>query len=81
MNQRDVLKLLSETAERFVNKAPKHAKLEEDRHALLDAIMQAQLLLSISPSAAAMLVEIMPARRTAGPTRRPQPKLVRPSRS
>ena len=38
---------LMETAERFVNGAPRSKKLEEERHALLDAITQAQWLLSV----------------------------------
>jgi hypothetical protein len=38
---------LMETAERFVNGAPRSKKLEEQRNALLDAITQAQWLLSV----------------------------------
>jgi hypothetical protein len=36
-----------EAAERFVNRAPRSKKLEEERNALLDAITQAQWLLSV----------------------------------
>jgi hypothetical protein len=38
---------LMETAERFVNGAPRSKKLEDQRNALLDAITQAQWLLSV----------------------------------
>ena len=38
---------LMETAERFVNGAPRSKKLEAQRNALLDAITQAQWLLSV----------------------------------
>ena len=38
---------LMETAERFVNCAPRSKKLEEQRNGLLDAITQAQWLLSV----------------------------------
>lgn len=38
---------LMETAERFVNCAPRSKKLEDQRNALLDAITQAQWLLSV----------------------------------
>lgn len=43
------LQTLMETAERFVNGAPKSKKLEAERNALLDAITQAQWLLSVEP--------------------------------
>jgi hypothetical protein len=36
-----------EAAERFVNCAPRSKKLEDQRNALLDAITQAQWLLSV----------------------------------
>jgi hypothetical protein len=48
MDIKDTLRVLTEAAERFVNKAPNQKRLEEERTALLDAIMQAQLLLSVS---------------------------------
>lgn len=38
---------LMEAAERFVNGAPRSTKLEAERNALLDAITQAQWLLSV----------------------------------
>lgn len=41
------LLVLMETAERFVNCAPRSKKLEDQRNALLDAITQAQWLLSV----------------------------------
>lgn len=41
------LQTLMEAAERFVNGAPKSKKLEAERNALLDAITQAQWLLSV----------------------------------
>lgn len=43
------LQTLMEAAERFVNGAPKSKKLEAERNALLDAITQAQWLLSVDP--------------------------------
>ncbi|MEP7153894.1 MAG: hypothetical protein ABI856_19490 [Nitrospira sp.] len=43
------LQTLMEAAERFVNGAPKSKKLEAERNALLDAITQAQWLLSVEP--------------------------------
>ena len=48
MNTLEVLKKLAESAERFVNKAPKQTRLEAERQALLDAITHAQLVLSVS---------------------------------
>jgi hypothetical protein len=48
MDVKDTLRVLTEAAERFVNKAPNQKRLEEERAALLDALMQAQLLLSVS---------------------------------
>jgi hypothetical protein len=41
------LQTLMEAAERFVNGAARSKKLEETRNALLDAITQAQWLLSV----------------------------------
>lgn len=41
------LQSLMEAAERFVNGAARSKKLEEERNALLDAITQAQWLLSV----------------------------------
>jgi hypothetical protein len=48
MNKTNVLQDLTEAAERFVNKAPKQARLEAERTALLAAITRAQLILSVS---------------------------------
>ena len=48
------LQTLMEAAERFLNGAPRSKKLEQERNSLLDAITQAQWLLS---------VEHMPAKR------------------
>jgi hypothetical protein len=42
-----ILQTLMEAAERFVNGAPRSKKLEAERNALLDAITQAQWLLSV----------------------------------
>lgn len=47
MDAEEALRVLTEAAERFVNKAPNQKRLESDRAALLEAIMHAQLLLSI----------------------------------
>ena len=47
MHAEEALRVLAEAAERFVNKAPNQKRLEADRAALLDAIMHAQLLLSV----------------------------------
>ena len=44
------LQTLMEAAERFVNGAARSKKLEEERNALLDAITQAQWLLSVEQS-------------------------------
>jgi hypothetical protein len=46
METTTVLRELMTAAERFVNKAPKHARLETERQVLLDALMRAQLVLS-----------------------------------
>ena len=43
----ETLQTLTEAAERFVNRLPRSKKLEEERTALLDAITQAQWLLSV----------------------------------
>jgi hypothetical protein len=48
MNRLEVSKELTESAERFVNKAPRQSRLGAERQALLDAITHAQLLLSVS---------------------------------
>ena len=48
MDVKDTLRLLTDAAEQFVNKAPNQRRLEVERVALLDAIMRAQLLLSVS---------------------------------
>ena len=48
MDVKETLRRLTDAAERFVNKAPNQKRLEIERAALLDAIMQAQLLLSVS---------------------------------
>ncbi len=42
-----ILQTLMEAAERFVNGAPKSKKMEAERNALLDAVAQAQWLLSV----------------------------------
>lgn len=55
------LQTLMEAAERFVNRAARSKKLEAERNALLDAITQAQWLLSI---------EHIPARRAAARRKR-----------
>ena len=39
--------VITEVAERFVNRSPRLKRLEAERQALLDAIRQAQLLLSV----------------------------------
>jgi hypothetical protein len=49
MELRKALTDLAVAAERFVNKAPNQTRLETERTALLDALRQAQLLLSLSP--------------------------------
>jgi hypothetical protein len=49
MDPLEVLQALTDAAERFVNKAPNQQRLETERKSLLDAIMQAQLLLSVRP--------------------------------
>ena len=50
MDSKDALRQLTDAAERFVNKAPNQKRTEMERTALLDAIMHAQLLLSIAPA-------------------------------
>jgi len=42
-----VLKSVTDAAERFVNHSPRPKRLEAERQALLDAIRRAQLLLSV----------------------------------
>ncbi len=41
------LNSVTDAAERFVNRSPRLKRLEAERQALLDAIRQAQLLLSV----------------------------------
>ena len=43
----DALLAITDAAERFVNRSPRLKRLEAERQALLDAIRQAQLLLSV----------------------------------
>ena len=43
----DALLAITDAAERFVNRSPRSKRLEAERQALLDAIRQAQLLLSV----------------------------------
>jgi hypothetical protein len=43
----DAVLVLTDAAERFVNRSPRLKRLEGERQALLDAITQAQLILSV----------------------------------
>jgi hypothetical protein len=43
----EALLAITEAAERFVNRSPRSKRLEAERQALLDAITQAQLILSV----------------------------------
>jgi len=43
----EALLAITDAAERFVNRSPRAKRLEAERQALLDAIRQAQLLLSV----------------------------------
>lgn len=43
----EALQRVTEAAERFVNRSPRSKRLETERQALLDAIIQAQLALSV----------------------------------
>lgn len=43
----EAFQAVTEAAERFVNHSPRSKRLETDRQVLLDAIRQAQLLLSL----------------------------------
>jgi len=43
----EALLALADAAERFVNRSPRSKRLEGERQALLDAITQAQLILSV----------------------------------
>lgn len=43
----DAVLALTDAAERFVNRSPRSKRLEGERQALLDAIRQAQLILSV----------------------------------
>lgn len=52
-NSWQALTSVTEAAERFINRTPRLKRLEAERQALLDAIRQAQLVLSVkrwSPS-------------------------------
>jgi hypothetical protein len=42
-----VLSIVTDAAERFVNRSPRLKRLEAERQALLDAIRRAQLILSV----------------------------------
>lgn len=66
MDVKKTLRALTDAAERFVNKAPNQKRLEMERAALLDAIMQAQLLLSVSATGQG--------HRTSSPTSAKHPK-------
>ena len=81
MSSSEVLKELTNAAERFVNKAPKQAKLEQDRQVLLDAIMRAQLVLSVGQSSGEKPRDAVSEHRaSSGRTSRPKRlKLVRKS--
>ena len=56
----EALLAITDAAERFVNRSPRSKRLEAERQALLDAIRQAQLLLSVR-------------RFSASPEPKPQP--------
>jgi hypothetical protein len=63
------LNSVTDAAERFVNRSPRLKRLEEDRQALLDAIRQAQLLLSVKrlpPSAGVRMPSLTHERRHRG---------------
>lgn len=70
MNDRDLLKLLTEAAERFVNKAPNQKRLEAERAALLDAILQAQLSLSLPTKGSGKTAASSASGRSEPPPRR-----------
>lgn len=53
-NSWNVLTRVTEAAERFVNRTPRLKRLEIERQALLDAIRQAQLVLSVKRWSPAM---------------------------
>ena len=76
MELRKALADLADAAERFVNKAPNQTRLETERAALLDALMQAQLLLSLSRKdrASGGRQDTPPSRK---PSRRPALKLAK----
>ena len=76
MSSGEVLKELTDAAERFVNKAPKQAKLEQDRQALLDAIMRAQLVLSVGQPSGEKPTDALSARRDST-GRRSRPKRLK----
>lgn len=69
MDAQEALRLLADAAERFVNKAPNQKRLNAERAALLDALMHAQLLLSIKTPRLSQRPE--PAAPTARAKRRP----------
>ena len=50
MTLHETLRRLMDTAQRFEMKTPKYRRLESERRALQDAIMDAQLLLSVHAS-------------------------------
>ena len=79
MSKSEVLKELTDAAERFVNKAPKQTKLEHDRQVLLDAIMRAQLVLSVGKSSSEKPTDEITERpaRPGSTTRPKRLKLVR----
>jgi len=43
----DALSIVTDAAERFLNRSPRFKRLEAERQALLDAIRRAQLMLSV----------------------------------
>jgi len=43
----DALNIVTDAAERFLNRSPRFKRLEAERQALLDAIRRAQLMLSV----------------------------------
>jgi hypothetical protein len=43
----DALSIVTDAAERFLNRSPRFKRLEAERQALLDAIRRAQLILSV----------------------------------
>lgn len=43
----DALNIVTDAAERYLNRSPRFKRLEAERQALLDAIRRAQLMLSV----------------------------------